>query len=706
MLIYRDEVRAKYSSDDMKDLLAKGKAMKNASGDPSYPVADREDIEKAVQAVGRGSADHDSIRLHIIQGAHALNAMDLIPDNWDLSDGSLKDQKSRWIPPDTRDERRSASMSFGDIQSAVFSALVASIQPDQEWDIWVCDLGDDWVVYQRYDGKHPGLYQQAYTFDAGGSVVFAGDPVLVAQKTSFVPVQLNDGKPAGEHRKTVDGYQPQAYHADPDELVQCPKCKKMGDDDASYCDQCGFDLTSTGFVPRAYHADPDEVVTCPKCEKQNDVDASYCDQCGFELAGADGVTVESPKGKEKKSLRADDDPDGAKCPTCKGSGKIRDGNMTCPDCKGTGKAPAKETKSRIAGRRRPLVHQRRSLERMPEVRRVQTNFEVRASTDGSDIILAGTPIVYDTPYSVRDMFGSFRETMKPGVARSAMERPDFDCRFLFNHDGMPLARTASGTLVLTDTPSGLRAEAHLDVRSQLANDLAVAVERGDVSQMSCGFVVEDDEWRWGDDDMEERDIHSLDDLFDVSGVTYPASPTTDLVVAQRMLATAGQESRERIRRLFEVGAAVRSGSVLAQKDGEALRAAAEALYRLEGDGVPLAVQLDALRHANLALYGAFRKGKVLSAENQQDFEAALEALHSCDDIDIPEITKSLETIDKALDAGQAALSSVLGRVNPDGGPNDKNPTLVDAKDPASDKDARARQLAALELLRAQELLAS
>ena len=34
-----------------------------------------------------------------------------------------------------------------------------------------------------------------------------------------------------------------------------------------------------------------------------------------------------------------DDDDGTKdCPTCKGTGKIRDGHVTCPDCKGTGKA--------------------------------------------------------------------------------------------------------------------------------------------------------------------------------------------------------------------------------------------------------------------------------------------------------------------------------------------------------------------------------
>lgn len=47
-----------------------------------------------------------------------------------------------------------------------------------------------------------------------------------------------------------------------------------------------------GYEPEPYHADADENVTCPDCGKQNDDDASYCDQCGFKLAGADGVEVE------------------------------------------------------------------------------------------------------------------------------------------------------------------------------------------------------------------------------------------------------------------------------------------------------------------------------------------------------------------------------------------------------------------------------
>jgi ATP-dependent protease ClpP protease subunit len=75
----------KYSSDDRDRMASSGQAM----GDGSYPVADEDDLDKAIKAVGRGGADHDSIRKHIIERAAALKLSSHIPDNWN-ADGSLK----------------------------------------------------------------------------------------------------------------------------------------------------------------------------------------------------------------------------------------------------------------------------------------------------------------------------------------------------------------------------------------------------------------------------------------------------------------------------------------------------------------------------------------------------------------------------------------------------------------------------------------
>lgn len=221
-----------------------------------------------------------------------------------------------------------------------------------------------------------------------------------------------------------------------------------------------------------------------------------------------------------------------------------------------------ETRRRDRHRKVPLL---------PEVRHFRAEgLEVRSNSKTDEITISGSPIVYNTPYAVRDMFGEFQETMAPGVATDAIAN-GADVRFLLNHDGLPLARSTSGTMSLRDSANGLTFTAVLDARQQLANDLAIAIERGDVSQMSCGFVVARDQW---DEDMENRTIFSFDDLLDVSAVTYPASPTTSISIAQRMAMEIPVESRARARKIY---AEVRAGKVLSAGNQDRLVAAATAL---------------------------------------------------------------------------------------------------------------------------------
>lgn len=216
-------------------------------------------------------------------------------------------------------------------------------------------------------------------------------------------------------------------------------------------------------------------------------------------------------------------------------------------------------------RRRKSRH--RAVPLMPEVRHwAATGLEVRSARNTDEIVIAGTPIVYDTPYAVRDLFGEFEERMARGVASDVLSS-GADVRFLFNHDGLPLARSTAGTLVLRDGDASLDFEARLDARQQLANDLAIAIERGDVSQMSCGFIVARDEW---EEDMEHRTILAFADLLDVSAVTYPASPTTSIDIAQRMALEIPVESRARVRHMI---ADVTAGKSLSREQVSVLRAA-------------------------------------------------------------------------------------------------------------------------------------
>ena len=83
------EWRGRYNADELKAMLAKGEAMANAKGDPSFPIADSGDLGNAIQAVGLGAKNGDAIRLYITKRATALGLEAKIPDTWG-TDGSLK----------------------------------------------------------------------------------------------------------------------------------------------------------------------------------------------------------------------------------------------------------------------------------------------------------------------------------------------------------------------------------------------------------------------------------------------------------------------------------------------------------------------------------------------------------------------------------------------------------------------------------------
>jgi hypothetical protein len=63
----------------------------------------------------------------------------------------------------------------------------------------------------------------------------------------------------------------------------------------------------------------------------------------------------------------------------------------------------------------------------------------------------------------------------------------------------------------------------------MVNDLAIALQRQDVTQMSVGFVVAQDTWL---DDFSVRTITRIGELLDISAVTYPASPTTSIALVE------------------------------------------------------------------------------------------------------------------------------------------------------------------------------
>jgi HK97 family phage prohead protease len=125
--------------------------------------------------------------------------------------------------------------------------------------------------------------------------------------------------------------------------------------------------------------------------------------------------------------------------------------------------------------------------------------------------------------------GGFREQIAPGAFADALGTDDV--RALFNHDpNFVLGRNLAGTLKLSEDARGLAIEID-PPDTQFARDLMVSMKRGDINQMSFGFSVRPNGQNWAKDD-DGKVIRTLTKLrlFDVSPVTFPAYPQTDVAV--------------------------------------------------------------------------------------------------------------------------------------------------------------------------------
>lgn len=144
-------------------------------------------------------------------------------------------------------------------------------------------------------------------------------------------------------------------------------------------------------------------------------------------------------------------------------------------------------------------------------------------TDGGDPILDGYAAVYGVWYDVAGGPGLYgwREQFVVGAFDKTLAEKA-DVRFLYDHEGLVMARTASGTLKVESDSHGLLIEAYPNPRMTFAADVVAAVDRGDVDQMSHAFRAVRQEWNA--DYTERRVIEAQ--LFDVSAVGFPANPAT------------------------------------------------------------------------------------------------------------------------------------------------------------------------------------
>jgi HK97 family phage prohead protease len=267
--------------------------------------------------------------------------------------------------------------------------------------------------------------------------------------------------------------------------------------------------------------------------------------------------------------------------------------------------------------------------------------ELRKDANGAAIGFAGHAAVFDYRTSIGNPLSwGFYEQIAPGAFTKTIK--EADVRFLIDHDpSLLLARTKSGTLRLSEDLVGLAADADL-APTTYGRDLAVLLERGDVSQMSFGFQVVKDDWTKeqvetnGDPvDVEVRTIREAK-LFDVSVVTFPAYEGTDATLRSMTAAVSRKKDPDPF--------------------GRRRKMLTRALSLSDGNVALLQQILTSLAAADAA---------------------------------VDPITTALSLADEAMDEAQTGLAQVLGVEDPDAEDDDETEVESASGVAVADRDTRA-----------------
>lgn len=148
--------------------------------------------------------------------------------------------------------------------------------------------------------------------------------------------------------------------------------------------------------------------------------------------------------------------------------------------------------------------------------------EIREDETG-EIKVAGYAAVFGEETNIG---GMFTESIQRGAFKAAIKRDDVV--FLINHEGLPLARTRSGTLKLSEDERGLYMEAMLDQADPDVRSIVPKMKRGDLDKMS--FAFRPVRQMWDDSKPIPRRVIQEAQLFDVSIVTTPAYDGTEIAL--------------------------------------------------------------------------------------------------------------------------------------------------------------------------------
>ena len=119
----------------------------------------------------------------------------------------------------------------------------------------------------------------------------------------------------------------------------------------------------------------------------------------------------------------------------------------------------------------------------------------------------------------------------------------------YDHQGRVFARVSNNTLDISTDDHGLKIRADLS-KTESARQLYEEIKSGMITQMSFAFSIQEDAY---DNKEHLRTVTKIRKLYDVSAVSIPANPGTEIsarsfaegVIEQERLERAAAEERER-----------------------------------------------------------------------------------------------------------------------------------------------------------------
>lgn len=161
-----------------------------------------------------------------------------------------------------------------------------------------------------------------------------------------------------------------------------------------------------------------------------------------------------------------------------------------------------------------------------EYRSMELQIEQREGGEEPSFLVRGYASTFE-PYVLLTVDGiDYSERIEP----TAFDEADLsDVVFRVDHEGPVYARTSAGTVRLWTDEHGLGQETDLG-RTEKARGLYEDIEAGNYPKMSFAFTVDEDSY---DSETHTRIIHRIAKVYDVSPVSFPANPGTELSVSTR-----------------------------------------------------------------------------------------------------------------------------------------------------------------------------